>query len=86
MIKTRCAQFAILTLFSPVGGELYVVIQIINVPPAVDIDGPSCCDNQDHEAQFDEVADLHQHGGRNESHHSHEAVVLWILCATTVTQ
>ncbi len=70
----------------PVRGEPYIVIQVIYVLPAVDINSSRCCDDQHHEAQFNQVADLYQHGGGNEWHHSHEAVVLWILCAASVTE
>lgn len=74
------------THFSPVWGKLYIVIQVIYVPPAVDINSSSCCDDQHHQSQLNQVADLYQHGGGDEWHDSHEAVVLWILCAASVTE
>lgn len=74
------------THFSPVWGKLHVVIQVIYVPPAVDINSSICCDDQHHESQFSEVADLHQHGSGDEWHHSHEAVVLRVVRAASVTE
>lgn len=83
--KIHCSLICV-TYFSPVWGKLYIVIQVIYVPPAVDINSSSCCDDQHHQSQFNQVADLYQHGRSDEGHDSHEAVVLWILCAASVTE
>lgn len=72
-------------IFSPVWAKLHIVIQVINVPPAVDVYGSLCCDHQDHERQFNQVADLHQQGGGDERHHSHEAVVFGVSGTASVT-
>lgn len=63
----------------PVFFKLHEVIKIINFPPAVDIYSSCSRDDQYHEAQFDQVANLHQHGSCNKWHYSHEAVVFGIL-------
>lgn len=34
--------------FSPVGGKLYIIIQVIDVSPAVNVNSSSCCYNQYH--------------------------------------
>lgn len=70
-------------LLSPVRAKLHVVIQVVYVLPAVDVHSSVGRHHQHHEAQLDQVTDLHQHGGGKERHHSHEAVVLWVFCAAS---
>lgn len=71
------------TRFSPVRSKLHVVVQVIYVLPAVDVNSSVRGDHQHHESQLGEVADLHQHGGCDERHHGHEAVMLRVVRAAS---
>ncbi len=63
----------------PVFFKSYQIVLVKGVPPAVDIDHTCSSGDQQHEGEFDHVADLHQHGGGDESQYCDVAVVFRIL-------